>query len=1211
MGWYADLKIRNKLLLGYAAVVLLSCVIGFYGINGMRSLKAHLDDTHDNLLVSIIQITDVQRYSQQHKRELLRYLLASDPKFRREILGRIKRVEGEMKQTLQDFDKNPLLPKERQMSTSLHHAQERYFEAAEGLLSFADTHRTAEAAALENEQVAPLFRDVEDLTEQLRSFNVAEADEHDAVSEQEHGRLQAWLIGLLVVLVGLSVAVALVITRSVASPLSKGLAVVGALVRGGEEKARVTQAIAKGDLSQEVSQSAPIEIDPAGLPNDETGVLLKSLVRMNEVQRTLDRAFAGMTESLRESRKTEAGRDWLKTGMNELNALIRGDQETAKLADKVIKYLAEYLHAGVGALYIHHEETKDLELIASYAFTRRKNLGSRFKLGEGLIGQAAAEGKSICLTNVPEDYLPISSALGEKVPVAIIAAPFLHEGKLIGALELGSFSPFSDAELDFLKQAMDVLAIGINVNLSRQRINELLTQSQAQEEELRVQQEELQQSNEELEERAQLLEQQREQIDAKNRAMEEASEELSRRAEELERISTYKSEFLANMSHELRTPLNSLMILSKLLQDNKDRNLTDKQVEYAATINSAGNDLLTLINDILDLSKIESGRLQFNYEETRMDELLGQLKITFGPAAEQKGLAFEIESPENLPRLRIDPQRTLQVLKNLVSNAFKFTQKGSVTLRAFVPDAQDNPLPVPAFGVSVSDTGIGISADKHELIFQAFQQADGSTSRKFGGTGLGLSISRQLALSMCGDIRLSSEEGKGSTFTLYLPLSGNEAGMKEAGSAAKAPVPAAPVVPPASPAQNSRPAAALPDDREKLAQNEKCILIIEDDLAFANILMRMVRDRGFKALVAADGASGCALAARFLPSAIILDVMLPGMDGWAVMQKLKDDLSTRHIPVHFLTCLEERQKAMTMGAIGFVTKPVSTEQLDNLFSTIEKAVEQTVKKLLIVEDNERETKGMRELLQQRGITISTASTGKDALRLLAADAFDCVVLDLGLADMSGFDLLEHVRGMDEKRRIPVIIHTGRELTHDEERRLRRYAESIIIKGAGSPERLLNEVTLFLHSVESNLLPDQRRMIRAVLDNEAMLDNRKVLIVDDDMRNVFSLSSVLSEKKMRVVEAENGKEALARLDENPDVNIVLMDVMMPEMDGLETTRRIRRDARFANLPIIALTAKAMKGDREECLKSGASDYIAKPVDIDRLLSLMRVWLYNQG
>jgi CheY-like chemotaxis protein/signal transduction histidine kinase len=797
--------------------------------------------------------------------------------------------------------------------------------------------------------------------------------------------------------------------------------------------------------------------------------------------------------------------------------------------------------------------------------------------------------------------------LGEAVPRTILALPLLHNSRLIGVIELGSFNEFSEQDLDFLNQSAEVLAIAISVNQTRQQVNELLQQSQSQEEELRVQQEELQQTNEELEERALLLEEQRGQIQAKNRELETAGREIMHKAREMEQISTYKSEFLANMSHELRTPLNSLMILSGHLKENKEGNLTTKQIEYASTIKSAGNDLLNLINDILDLSKIEAGRLDFTFEDESLVDLCDRITDIFRPIAKQKGLKFTTKIEDGTPeKIRLDQQRTLQVLKNLISNAIKFTSKGSVKLHIHTPDRSENPLPVPALAFRVIDTGIGIPAAKHELIFQAFQQADGSISRKFGGTGLGLSISRQLARGMTGEITVAGEEGKGGVFTLYLPLSPAESSDSDTGTAAKASW---------TPSQINRlePSAEAPpfqDDRDRLGIGERCILIIEDDLTFAKLLMDKVRERGFSAIVATDGDSGIGLAEKYHPSAILLDVMLPRLDGWGVMQKITDNLQIRHIPVHFITCVEERQKALSMGAIGFVTKPVTSEQLDTIFGAIEDTVSRTLKKLLIVEDDKAHASALVALLEERDISISVAESGEQAIRLLTDEPFDCIVLDLGLADMSGFNLLEHIRNLEQSRHIPVIIHTGQELSAEDARRLQHYSESIIIKGAKSPERLLNEVTLFLHVMESKLPPDKQLMIRTSLDAETLLAGKKVLLVDDDMRNLFSLSSVLAEKGMRIVEAENGKVALAKLEEHPDVNIVLMDVMMPEMDGYEATRLIRKDLRFAGIPIIALTAKAMKGDRQACLEAGASDYITKPVDTDRLLSLLRVWLYSQ-
>jgi CheY-like chemotaxis protein len=527
-----------------------------------------------------------------------------------------------------------------------------------------------------------------------------------------------------------------------------------------------------------------------------------------------------------------------------------------------------------------------------------------------------------------------------------------------------------------------------------------------------------------------------------------------------------------------------------------------------------------------------------------------------------------------------------------------------------MPVGQDNPLPVRAIAFAVCDTGIGIPADKQQLIFQAFQQADGSISRKYGGTGLGLSISLQLARAMQGDIRMSSLEGEGSVFTLYLPL--EYAAEQISVENKKAVVTGTAAVPLPVPREESALfAASLPDDRGRLTQGDKSILIIEDDLVFAGILQEMIRKRGFSVLVAANGESGVALADRFIPSAVVLDVMLPNIDGWRVMSSLKDNPRTRHIPVHFITCKEDRQKALSMGAIGFATKPVSVEQLNGVLQTIEGSIAKSVKQLLIVEDKAVEAKSLVALLEEDGVEITVAASGDEAIALLSSGSFDCMVLDLGLPDMSGLGLLERIAGMESMRRIPVIVHSGRELSHEDERKLRRYTESIIIKGARSPERLLNEVALFLHLVESNLDPDKQRMIRTAIDKEAMLEGRKVLLVDDDMRNVFSLSSILAEKNMQVIEAENGLEAIAKLNEHPDVAVVLMDIMMPQMDGYTAMRAIRKDPRFATTPIIAMTAKAMKGDHEKCIEAGASDYIAKPIEMEKLFSLIRVWTFKAG
>ncbi|WP_332855414.1 response regulator [Duganella sp. S19_KUP01_CR8] len=1030
------------------------------------------------------------------------------------------------------------------------------------------------------------------------------------------------LAGLALMLLLLAVFIRLFYQRSIALPLATALDAASALNAGSAEKVEAVEAIAGGNLEREIALARLPDIDPRAISTDEVGQLLKSVFSIGEAQLALDYAMRKMSLSLRASRDAEQARDWLKSGQNELNALMRGEQETGLLAEKVLRYLATRSGAGVGALFLHDEQSQQFHLAAAYALPAGVDLGARIASGDGLLGQAVRERRILLVENVPAGYLPVGSALGHADPGNLMLVPLLHGDNLVGAIELAAFRAFRTAELDLLESVREALAVGFEVNQSRQRTKGLLAETEQQAEELRVQQEELQQTNEELAERADLLEVQREQLRLKHAELEQASRDMWRKAEELQKVSAYKSEFMANMSHELRTPLNSMLILSGLLKENKDQTLSAKQVEYAGTINGAGKDLLNLINDILDLSKVEAGQVEFSYELVQPVQLCVDMQDLFHLQAEQKGLRFHTEiAPDVPPRVALDVQRTAQILKNLIANAIKFTPSGEVALRVSLADAAANPLGQPALCWAVGDTGIGVPVGKQELIFEAFKQADGGISRQYGGTGLGLSISLQLASKMGGSLGLSSVEGQGSTFTLCLPLAAPAAATD---GAARDTPPAMPLLaasaaanggtavdmPPPTP---SAPAAAAPlppqalaDDRATLEPEARCILIVEDDRNFAGILMDFVRQRGYAALVAVDGAGGIALARHYLPSAILLDVMLPSIDGWGVMRSLKDSAETRHIPVHFITCLEERQRAMEMGAIGLVTKPVSAAQLDEVLGTVESALDHSLKQLLIVEDNPAEAASLKALLGEREVMLTVAASGREAMALLAAGRYDCMVLDLGLADMSGFELLEHIQAMEQARRIPVIIHSGRDLTREQERQLQRYAERIIIKGAKSPERLLNEVTLFLHMVESKMEPSRQRMIRAAIDKEAMLDGKTVLIVDDDMRNIFSLTSLLAEKGMLVLEAENGQEALLRLDEHPGINVVLMDIMMPEMDGYQAMRRIRADRRFGALPIIAMTAKVMLGDEQKCLEAGASDYLAKPIDTDKLMSLLRVW-----
>jgi len=796
------------------------------------------------------------------------------------------------------------------------------------------------------------------------------------------------------------------------------------------------------------------------------------------------------------------------------------------------------------------------------------------------------------------------------------------------------------------------------------------------EELLKEQQEELQQVNEELEEKASLLAEQNQKVEQKNREVEAARLALEEKAEQLSLSSKYKSEFLANMSHELRTPLNSLLILAKLLSDNKEKTLTPKQVEFAQTIHSSGTDLLNLINDILDLSKVEAGKMEVDASEVPITEVSAFSRRTFEPVAEQKGLTFMVDvQPDTPSTIYTDGQRLQQVLKNLLSNALKFTEQGGVTLtmrraekgKRFATRSLDEADSVIAF--SVADTGIGIPKDKQQLIFESFQQADGTTSRRFGGTGLGLTISREIARLLGGEIRVESTPGRGSTFTLFLPAHyagleggsrptgditsssarrrnealGRDVGPRGAVRSAGRPAPALPAAQPAGASAGwdrsggggtavARPAAEpetamedrydapttmedLPrptgfdDDRENIEDGDRVLLIVENDTNFSKVLLEMAREKGFKGLCALDGEAGLKLAHAFNPDAITLDIDMPGMDGWTVLDRLKHHPQTRHIPVHIISGVRERQQGLMSGALAYLEKPVTREALDESFAKIASFIDTSVKRLLVVEDDDVQRNSMIELIQHEDVEITAVSSAEDALRELATGHFDCMVLDLGLQGVSGFELLETVKANPAMRDLPIIIYTGKELSQAEETKLRKFAETIIVKDVKSPERLLDETALFLHRVEAKLPEQKRRMLERLHNADAVFAGKRVLIVDDDVRNIFSLTSMLEDHGMQVSFAENGRDAIAMLKERADFDLVLMDIMMPEMDGYETTRAIREIPELKSLPIIALTAKAMKGDREKTIAAGASDYITKPVDTDQLLSLMRVWLYR--
>ncbi len=1040
--------------------------------------------------------------------------------------------------------------------------------------------------------------------------------------------------------------------------------------------ADVATSVTKGDLTRQITVDAQGELDE-----------LKTNINQ-------------MIGNLRGTTERNQEQDWLKTNLAKFSRMMQGQKDLESVSRLIMSELTPLVSAHHGAFFIADNDAGStmLKLIASYAYRARKHVANRFAIGEGLVGQAALEKEPILLQNVPDDYIQITSGLGEAPPRNIIVLPILFEGEVKAVIELASFLPFSQIHQTFLDQLAESIGVVLNMIQANMRTEELLEQSQKltqelqsqskelqqqqdelkrsnteleaqartlrqSEELLKEQQEELQQVNEELEEKASLLAEQNAKVEQKNREVEAARVALEEKAEQLSLSSKYKSEFLANMSHELRTPLNSLLILSKLLTENKDGNLSPKQVEFAQTILSSGTDLLNLINDILDLSKVEAGKMEINAGDLSMTEIRDFVDRTFRPVADQKNVTFTVDIGADVPPVIFtDGQRLQQVLKNLLSNAFKFTSEGGVTLainraettRRFASRTLDR-VDGGVIAFDVRDTGIGIPKEKQQLIFEAFQQADGTTSRKFGGTGLGLSISREIARLLGGEIRVESTPGEGSTFTLFVPVrlveqesaaTPAEQPRRPAGRLARSRRGVSPIsrvavrIPHADAGGGDQGVGAdddddsdvammdgeedtpnvayeqLPrpegfdDDRDDIVPGDRVVLVVENEPSFAKILLEMAHEKGFKGLVALDGDAGLQLAHAFHPDAITLDIDMPGTDGFAVLDRLKHHPATRHIPVHIITSVRERQHGLQAGAIAYLEKPVSKEALEDSFNKISQFIDQQVKRLLVVEDDDGQRQSMIELIAHEDVEITAVATAEQALETLKTMHFDCMVLDLGLSGgTDGFELLETVKADPAMQELPIIIYTGKDLSHAEETRLKKFAETIIVKDVKSPERLLDETALFLHRVEARLPEQKRRMLERLHNTDAVFASKHVLIVDDDVRNIFSLTSVLEEHGMNVSFAENGKDAIAKLESTQGIDLVLMDVMMPEMDGYETTRAIRERPQFRALPIIALTAKAMKGDREKCIAAGASDYITKPVDTEQLLSLMRVWLYR--
>ncbi|MEO7444639.1 MAG: response regulator [Ferruginibacter sp.] len=942
-----------------------------------------------------------------------------------------------------------------------------------------------------------------------------------------------------------------------------------------------------------------------------------------DVLGSLAGALNKMSYSLHNSFETLNNKEWIQSGIAQLNDNIIGEKDLEKLTQKVLSFITSYTDSVVGAFFLVNNY-ESLQLYATISLNK-KPFEEEVPFGQGSAGSVAISGKPMLTEDIQDSRYHISFTSGNLKPSAIYTLPVYHEKTLKGILEIGALEKFPERTIEFITQAVYGVGIAIHSARDHQRLQELLAETQAQseelhaqhselenintelhaqaeklqasEEELRVQQEELQQSNQEMEERSRLLEE-------KNEMILERNLEIQQKAEELTQSTKYKSEFLANMSHELRTPLNSILLLSRLLSENHSANLSDEQIEYANVIQHSGASLLTLIDEILDLSKIESGKMELDYADVSLHGLGNDLNALFTPIAKDKGIEFKIEYADNVPGIfETDRLRVEQILRNLISNALKFTRKGSVTLMM----KEDAGL----FHLAVTDTGIGIPKNKQETIFEAFQQADGSTKREFGGTGLGLSISRQLALLLGGEIAVESVENEGSTFTLLLPMGRHmdksilEQEKPEKNEAVKKEEYLIPgrefisdVIPP-----------SVPDDREDIEAGDRIILIIEDDVNFAKSLRDYTKRNGYKCIVAVRGDEGIDLAKKYLPTGILLDIQLPVKSGWEVMDELKSFAETRPIPVHMMSNLEAKTKSLTKGAVDFINKPVAFEQLAGVFKKIEEALSRDPKKVLIVEDNEKHAAALSYFLQSFNVQTEIKRSVDEGIEALNTENLDCVILDMGIPAQHSYDTLEAVKKTPGLENLPIIIFTGKNLSHLEEMKIKQYADSIVIKTAHSYQRILDEVSLFLHLVDENKKDKNRSRSKQLGTLSEVLKDKTVLLADDDVRNIFSLTKSLETYGMKVISAIDGKDALKQLDDNKGIDIVLMDMMMPEMDGYETTQHIRQHHKYKKLPVIAVTAKAMTGDREKCIASGASDYITKPVDIDQLLSLLRVWLYD--
>ncbi|GGD93324.1 response regulator [Paenibacillus nasutitermitis] len=1241
------MKIKAKLMISFFVMIALLLIISLTGLNNFTKMNEKLDEVYSNRYNKLMIAYDLRGAVNNTAKALVNVLTVPTAEILQKNEGQLKESPVLAKRYLAEMKEISTSDTENNIMLQLDRALEDYDVYTNRVIQLVLEGKGEEAIALRQKEGLAFQETAVNLIDDLSGFHRHAMDQ--AVSEARDLNQTSQVVMISVTIIGLLLGLGIMSWNL--TSMNRGLNGLSSLIG----------AYARGILDPRSRKYAETQ--------DEFGEVAKafySLADDLERKTTIEQAYNKQMEN----------ETWVKTNLASVAVVLQTEQEITMLGQMFIEKLAPLTGAAYGGFYIREGLGGEdrLKLEGSYAMHDEALFGQTFAFGEGLVGQCARSQEEILLDELPDTYIKLKSGIGETLPSTLLLVPVSYQGQLLAVIELASLNAFDERQRKLIRELAENCGIVLNNLFGRIRVQELLHESQTMSEELQVQseelmsqQEELRRSNENLEEQTQALKKSEEQLQIQQEQLEHNNDQLTQKTHQLEQqmrqtemknqqiektktalekqtvqlalSSKYKSEFLANMSHELRTPLNSLLILSQMLKDNKEGNLTGKQVDFATTIHSSGGDLLKLIDEILDLSKIGAGKMNIVTEKVPLKELTDMVRTNFTPVSQQKGIALEMNIEPGTPEsMYTDSHRVKQILKNLFSNAFKFTQEGQISMiiRTAHPEESDFAAGKGAtLALEVRDTGIGIPLEQQQMVFEAFQQVDGTTSRTYGGTGLGLAISRDLAKLLGGDITLHSEEGQGSTFTLYLPeFHVAEVGenKKETGEESwhaehtnsrtgeqHTDFPSTAQTASAFASGEAALAAAttagtaanqtVEDDREDIASSDRVVLIVEDDIHFARVLLDMARSRGFKGIVALQGDIGLACAKTYKPDAILLDIMLPVMDGWSVLHHLKHDADTRHIPVHVISVMDDIQQGLSMGAIAYLTKPATKERLDSLFQQIESFLERDLKHLLVVEDDAAQRVSIMELIGHDDVVIRAVSTGREALEELGAQHYDCMVLDLGLPDINGFDLLDNIRKDDKLREMPIIIYTGRELDKKEEMKLKKYAETIIIKDVKSPERLLDETTLFLHRVVADLPEEKRSVLRKLHSVETIFDGKPILIVDDDIRNVFALSSALESFNMDIHFAENGREALEMLEKQPGIKLILMDMMMPEMDGYETMRHIRLMPEYEQLPIIAITAKAMKEDRDKCIEAGASDYIAKPVNIDQLLSLMRVWLYK--